>query len=350
MKAARLHEVGGALRVEEVADPEPRPGAAIVRVEAVFVSPSMTELFASETVALPPRPFIPGANAVGVVESVAGDASGLAPGARVYCDGFHYTRRAADFDDSCFIGTFGVGAQAAGLQREWRDGSMAEKVVLPARCLTPLGAASGMDTALLCRAGWFGTAFAGIRKLGPLEGRTLLVNGASGLVGSGAVLLALALGAARIVAVGRQAGALDALVALDPERVVASRPDGEALGRVLPDGRADLMVDALGGTSDLSSTELCLARLARGGKAVLIGAPMGAVSLDYWWMMLNDITVMGSLWFEASEARELFDMIGGGALDTGAVEVARYPLDEANAALAAAAERPGGLRHVAVCP
>jgi alcohol dehydrogenase len=350
MKAARLHEIGAPLVVEEVAGPELRPGAAVVRVEAVFVAPTMLGLLANETVGLAPRPFTPGPNAVGRVESVAEDVSGLAPGTRVYCDGFHYTRRTVGFDDSCFIGAFAVGAQAAGLQEEWRDGSLAEKVVLPAHCLTPLGAAEGMDPGLLCRTGWFGTAFAGLRKLGSLEGRTVLVNAATGLIGVGAVLLALASGAARVVAVGRQAATLEALAALDPERVRCSRPEEAALTRCLPDGRADLVVDALGTTEDLSSTQLCLSRLGRGGKAVLIGAPSGAVALDYWWTMLNDITVMGSIWFEPAELRELLDMIGDGRLDTSAIEVMRFPLEDANAALASAAARPGGFHHVAVCP
>ena len=51
-------------------------------------------------------------------------------------------------------------------------------------------------------------------------GETLLVNGATGAYGTAVVLLGIALGAARVVAAGRNAAALDALAN-------AARPGGE---------------------------------------------------------------------------------------------------------------------------
>lgn len=50
-------------------------------------------------------------------------------------------------------------------------------------------------------------------------GQIVVVNGATGILGSSAVILALAFGASRVIAVGRDVATLESLRALDPKRV-----------------------------------------------------------------------------------------------------------------------------------
>ena len=52
-------------------------------------------------------------------------------------------------------------------------------------------------------------------------GETLVVNGATGAYGTAAVLLGIAMGTARVVAAGRNAASLDALVKAAGPRVAA---------------------------------------------------------------------------------------------------------------------------------
>src|SRR5258706_6304857 len=85
MKAWRLQRLGGELRFSDVRTPEPRPGSALVRIEA---SALMSYLRAYVEGKLPvynppPGPFTIGTNGVGVVEAVGRDVSHLKPGQRV---------------------------------------------------------------------------------------------------------------------------------------------------------------------------------------------------------------------------------------------------------------------------
>ena len=106
MKAIRVHELGGpeVMRLEELADPAPGPGEALVRVEAAGVNYidtyHRTGLYPKEL------PFTPGLEGAGTVEAVGAEAGEVSPGDRV----------------------------------AWTDapGSYAEYVVAPARRLVPL--------------------------------------------------------------------------------------------------------------------------------------------------------------------------------------------------------------------
>jgi len=83
MKAIRIHAPGGpeALRLEEVADPSPKAGEALVRIEAIGLN--FIEVYFRAGVYKPAGfPFTPGGEAAGVVESV-GPGVSLRPGDRV---------------------------------------------------------------------------------------------------------------------------------------------------------------------------------------------------------------------------------------------------------------------------
>ena len=95
MRAARLLEGRTNLSVEEVPDPELRPGCAIVRIETVFMSPYMASLVdGSGGFETPPRPFTPGMDAIGTIERVADERHPTHDDKRPY-DGAHqpYQRR-----------------------------------------------------------------------------------------------------------------------------------------------------------------------------------------------------------------------------------------------------------------
>src|SRR5260370_41489665 len=85
MKAWQLQRPGGELRFSDVRTPEPRPGSALVRIEA---SALMSYLKANvdgklPTYNPPPGPFTIGTNGVGVVDAVGRDVWHLKPGQRV---------------------------------------------------------------------------------------------------------------------------------------------------------------------------------------------------------------------------------------------------------------------------
>ncbi len=83
MKAIRIHEHGGpdALRYEDVPDPKPRDGEALVKLEAI----GLNYIDTYHRTGLYPLglPFIPGLEGSGIVESVGSGVSEVAVGDRV---------------------------------------------------------------------------------------------------------------------------------------------------------------------------------------------------------------------------------------------------------------------------
>ncbi|WP_111510864.1 NADP-dependent oxidoreductase [Mycobacterium kyogaense] len=168
MRAVRYHQFGGVetLVVEQVPEPRPGPGEIRIRVAAVSVNPVDWKLRSGAGRELMPidLPAIPGRDAVGVVDQIGVGVRGVSIGDRV----------------------FGLGGFT---------GSTAEFAVLSAWAHAPATwtdeEAAGAPVAAL-------TALAGLKVLGPLWGRTLLIEGAAGGVGSAAVEIAVAQGASVI--------------------------------------------------------------------------------------------------------------------------------------------------------
>ena len=101
--------------------------------------------------------------------------------------------------------------------------------------------------------------FGGLQRSGLRGGDTIIINGATGYFGSGAVMLAVAMGAGRVVAVGRNAAALESLRAAFGARVVAAVVSGEAdqdlaIIRNAAGGSADVALDLLGSSRSTSTT------------------------------------------------------------------------------------------------
>lgn len=343
MKAARLYDGDTVLRVEEVPDPTLRPGAVVVRVEAVFVAPYLASLVdGSGGFTTPPRPFTPGMDMVGSVEAVAEGVTGLLPGDAVYCDSYFASGNQGGAEDHCFIGCFAMGSDSPDMLARWPDGALAEKIVLPADCVIPLGAAAEKAApAVLCRLGWLGTAYGALTKVGLKPGETVTILGASGQVGASAVLIALAMGAAKVHAVGRRASALAPLARLDPRIVVGQDPGAEK--------GSDVLFSSIE-APDASFIESGLPSLRRHGRAVVVGAPGKPLSLDLAWLHYNDITLRGSLWFPRAAVPEMLAMIAGGTLDLSCVETRPFDLDQVNGALAATRLVASGLEQIVVTP
>ena len=83
MRAIRVHAPGGAevLRIEEVADPIPGPGEALVRMDAVGVN--FIEVYQRVGLYPVPRPFTPGGEGAGTVVGVGQGVTAVRAGDRV---------------------------------------------------------------------------------------------------------------------------------------------------------------------------------------------------------------------------------------------------------------------------
>lgn len=220
MRAARYHEYGGVetLVVEQAPDPRPGPGEVRVRVAAASVNPVDWKVRSGAAREVLPveLPAIPGRDAVGVVDEIGEDVRGVSVGDRV----------------------FGLGGVT---------GATAELAVLSAWAPAPATwsdeEAAGAGLASV-------TAMGGLRALGALRGRTLLVEGAAGGVGSAAVEIALAWGATVIGTAGEHNHAF--LTSLGAVPTTYGAGLAERLAVLAPDG-VDLVLDtaASGSLPDL---------------------------------------------------------------------------------------------------
>ena len=83
MRAIRVHAPGDAdvLRLEDVPDPEPGPGEAVVRIEAAGVN--FIEVYQRTGTYPQPLPFTPGSEGAGTVVAVGRDVTAVREGDRV---------------------------------------------------------------------------------------------------------------------------------------------------------------------------------------------------------------------------------------------------------------------------
>ncbi|SMH50930.1 NADPH:quinone reductase [Rathayibacter oskolensis] len=221
MRAVRFHHYGApdVLVVEDAPEPHAGEGSVRIAVQATSVNPIDVFLRAGRLEPYLPLdlPAIPGRDAVGVVDEVGAGVTDAEIGDVV----------------------FGLGGVSD---------TTAEFAVLTAWSAVP----EGWSTAQAAAAGLASaTAAAAIDALGDLSGTTLLIEGASGAVGSAAAAFALAAGAT-VIGTGRASShtALETLgvrpTTYGPglaERVAALAPGGvdAALHSAPSDSLADLL-------------------------------------------------------------------------------------------------------------
>jgi alcohol dehydrogenase len=298
MKAVYLEQPGQSLKVSEQPEPKLRPGGAIVNISAAPVLSFMKKVVSGELGYTMATPWIPGSNAVGVVESVAEDVVGLRPADQVFLDPHVYTHTTTGAYDGILLGLTALSANSSALQQRWRNGTFAEKCLVPAECLTLLNGTS-FEPAQLAWLSFAAIAYGGLLRGEFRPGQTLIVSGATGNIGSCAVLIGLAMGASRIVALGRERDVLEQLRSIDPGRVrtVALQGDLEGDKRAVSEAAegADLVYDMLGNVRTFAPTAAAVYALRRGGTAVLMGGVQAPLHLPYSHIMLNEIVIKGAV-------------------------------------------------------
>lgn len=316
MKAVQLHEFGGpeVLRYEDALRPIPTDGEVLVRVHAASINPP--DLYLRDGYrALPPEwqpdptfPLILGTDVSGVVAALGDDVSGFSVGDEVHA--------MVRFPEDLMKGSR----------------AYAEYVSVPAAelALKPAGIdhaqAAGAPMSLL-------TAWQFLVELGhdvanpfqafrhepvPLEGKTVLVNGAGGGVGHLAVQVAKWKGA-RVIAVA--SGKHEALLRdLGADQFIDyTKAAAEAVVKDV-----DLVIDAVGG----SNIDRFLTVITQGGALFLVN-PLGFSGRDE--AAKRGITVSSTQ--VRSNGAQLAE--AGRLLDNGTIRVvidSSYPLAEAPAA------------------
>lgn len=246
MKAVRIHEYGGpeVLVYEDVPTPEPDPKQLLVKVAAATVNPIDVSVREGRFPTPKDPPKTLGSDGAGTVEAVGAEVSAAKPGDRVAFSGL------------------GIGSE--GSYAEYALIAETQVVHVPEGLSLIDAAAIGMS---------FPAAYYALVTRGEIrKGETVLVQGASGGVGSAAVQLARSFGA-RVLATAGGPGAADMVLGLGAEAVIDYRGEDVA-ERVLEltDGKGVDLVHELVLSANLP-TDVKL--VAKGGRIVGTGQGPG---------------------------------------------------------------------------
>lgn len=321
MKAILSILVGGpdSLVYRDVADPVAGPGQIVVAIKASGVNYPDALIIEDRYQFKPARPFSPGGEFAGIVESVG--------------EGVFSHR---------------IGERVLGFST-W--GSMAEKIAVDANhCLTiPDAMPFDVAAAFILT---YGTSHYALRERASLQpGETLLVLGAAGGVGLAAVELGKAMGARVVAAVSTKEkseivadhGADEVLIyPAAPFDMHARKETAQLFKKACGPGGADVVCDAVGG----DYAEAALRAIAWEGRFLVVGFPAGIPSIPLNLALLKSCQIIGVFWGAwldrnidrfGQSATELLDWYLGGKLRPHIS--ARFPFERAGEAISHLAAR-----------
>jgi NADPH:quinone reductase len=270
MKAIRVSEYGGpsVLKLEETPTPSPGPNQVLVRNRAAGVNPVDTYLRANVDNRGPKLPYTPGSDSAGAVEAVGAGVTGVKAGDRVY-----------------------VGGTLTGAYAELSLCEPGQVHPLPDNVSFAQGAAMNVP---------YATAYHALFNRGHGQaGETVLVHGASGGVGIGAVQLARAAGMTVIGTAGTERGRR-LVREQGAHHVLDHTATGylDELGRLTAGRGVDVVLEMLANVN----LQKDLGILAMRGRIVVIGN-RGNVEINARLAMNKDAAILGMALYHASPAQ-----------------------------------------------
>jgi len=359
MKAAVLKSFGSPLVIENVPEPVLGTGEVIVDVVATRVLSYMNEVFSGERNYALDLPIIPGPGGIGRVRAIGPDATKLAVGDWVFCDPTVRSRDDIVAPDIALQGLTAAGPGGMRLQRHFRHGSYAERMRVPTENVKRLGAITSAEASQWCALGTALVPYGGFLAANLQPGETVLVSGATGNFGSAAVSVALAMGAACVVAPGRNEEILADLVRrfgsrVKPVRLTGNEDDDrEAMKRAAP-GPIDCVFDIMPPSVSATVVRAAIMTVRAYGRVVLMGgvgmAGGAGLELPYPWIMRNCISIHGVWMYPPDAASRLIALVRSGLLRLDEYRTTAFDLDHVNEAVAHAAANGGPFKLTVIRP
>jgi propanol-preferring alcohol dehydrogenase len=333
LKAARLVEIGAPLAIEDVAEPNPGPGDAVVQVEFEGICRTDWHVWMGDWTWIGLAPALPvtmGHEFAGTVTAAGANVSTIKAGDRVAVP-FHEACGKCGY---CRAGRSNL-CDALEFLGISHDGGYAQYVnVLNAdlNCVPlPDGVSFDAAAALGCR---FMTAWHALQHQASLRaGEWLAVHGVGG-IGLSAVQIGTALGAGvvavdiddRKLAAAREQGAAATVNARHTDVVAAVK---EATG-----GGAHV---ALGGLGVAALVQNALMSLRKGGRLVQVGLTskeeQGIVGIPLDELIEAELTIVGSVGNPHVHLPALLSVVADGRLDPAGLVTERVPLEQSQAVL-----------------
>jgi propanol-preferring alcohol dehydrogenase len=305
MKAAVVHGFGKPLAIEEVDVPRPATHEVLVKIEACGIC--HTDLHAAEGdwPVKPHLPFIPGHEGVGHVVAVGADVGHVKEGNRV---GIPWLYWACGHCEYCLSGWETLCYQQKNTGYSV-NGSFAQYALADARYVGHLPSnISFVEAAPLLCAGV--TVYKGLKVADINPGNWVVISGIGGL-GHMAVQYAKAMGL-NVAAVDVDDGKLDLARRLGASVTVnASTSDPVAYLKKKIGGAHGVLVTAV----SPRAFEQAIGMVRRGGTVSLTGLPPGQFPLDIFGIVLDAITVRGSIVGTRLDLQESLDFAAQGKVE-----------------------------------
>jgi NADPH:quinone reductase len=267
MKTIRVPEFGPpeVMKLEEVADLQPGPRQAVIRMKAIGVNPVDSYIRTGAYSRKPGLPYTPGTDGAGLVEAVGPGTSWVVAGARVYLSG-------------SLTGTYAEQALCEESQVHH----------LPEGLTFAQGAAVGIPYATAYRALF--------QRAEARPGETVLVHGATGGVGIASVQLARASGLTVIGTGGTDKGRT-LLKGQGAHFIIDHTKPGhlDAVSELTAGRGVDVIIEMLANVN----LDQDLRALAQGGRVVVVGS-RGRIEIDPRNIMSHEAIVLGLILFNAS--------------------------------------------------
>lgn len=359
MKAAVLKAFGSPLVIDTLPDPVVGTGEVVVDVVATGVIAYASEVFSGERKYTLELPVAPGPGGIGRVRALGPDATHLAVGDWVYCDPTVRSRDDVQVPDIVLQGWTAGSEGGLRLQRHFRHGSFAERMMVPTENAKPLGALEEADAGKWCTLGTFLVPYGGFLAANLRAGETIVVNGATGTFGSAAVAVALAMGAGCVVGTGRNQQALEELARrfgprLRTVRMLGDEEQDRSRIRQAAPGPIDCVLDLLPPMASAQQVRTAVLAVRPYGKVVLMGgvgmAGGAGLELPYRWIMRNCITIIGQWMYPPDAAIRLASLVRCGLLSLDHFEITEFGLHDVNEAVAHAAANSGPFTKTVIRP
>lgn len=323
MKAARLHDYGKPLLLDDVPTPKPGPGEVLVRVEGAGFCHSDIHVIDGEIKVLPRMPLTLGHENAGRVAAIGTGVQTVREGDAVAVYGGWGCARC----DYCVTGHEQLCASPQWAGLSLHDGGYAEYLLVPhERYLIPLTRVAPRDAAPLTDAAL--TPYRAVRKALPYlqPDHHVLLIGLGGLGQYGFKLLQLLAACPIIVAdVSDQKLALASRMGADA--TVDSRA-GDVLERVkaITNGRGVAAAfDFVGADATLA---LAIGATRPMGKVTQVGLAGGTARLKVLENTGFELTFEATLWGTIKELREVLALAESGRLTS--IPLTYHPLDQIN--------------------
>ncbi|WP_202967395.1 zinc-dependent alcohol dehydrogenase [Paenibacillus beijingensis] len=344
MMAWQIKGFGSGLELKEVPKPEVRPGSVLVRIEASSLMSYLKEYVEGKLPTyLPPKGwFTPGGNGFGVIEAVGPDVWHLKPGQRVILSSHLVSGENVPEKGQILIGVTHFGGIGEQMQADWADGTLAEYALFPVMAVTPVEGLDHMAPEQFAVFSRCVVPYGGLVRGRLAAGETVVITGATGAYGTAAVLVALAMGAGKVVAAGRNKTSLEMLAQAAGSRVAAVALSGEVLKdsealREAAGGGADMAFDMIGQAGDPNATLAALGSLRQRGRLVLMGSMTSPLPVNYMLMMFNSLEIIGHFMYDADAHLKLLNLLRSGQLDMSPIAARVFPLKDLPEAMEAAA-------------